>query len=137
MDAPYEQAWWVCTTGKVCPRQGSESVHAALKEAVHAAGLGERVRVSKSGCLAQCGHGPMVVCYPGGTWYAAVTPDAVAEIVEAHLKGGAPVERLRHRPGRPGKNVVEAGATPGTLPLVPLSPAPPGRGPGGPGSPAP
>jgi (2Fe-2S) ferredoxin len=132
MTAPYEQAWWVCTGGKTCPRQGSEAIHAALKDAVHAAGLGDRVRVSKSGCLAQCGHGPMVVCYPEGAWYAAVTPEKVKEIVASHVVGGKPVEALLYRPGRSGKNIVEAGVAPGTLPLLPLSPAPPGGGAAGP-----
>ena len=36
-----------------------------------------------------------VVVYPDGVWYGHVTAPDVAEIVERHLVGGEPVERLR------------------------------------------
>jgi (2Fe-2S) ferredoxin len=35
-----------------------------------------------------------VVVYPEGIWYGRVRPEDVAEIVERHLIGGEPVERL-------------------------------------------
>jgi len=38
-----------------------------------------------------------VVVYPEGVWYGGVTPADVPEIVERHLVGGQPVERLRLR----------------------------------------
>jgi (2Fe-2S) ferredoxin len=106
MNAPFERLFLVCTSGKTCPLQGSEAVHAALKDACFQAGLGDRVRVNKGGCLSQCGHGPMIAVFPENRWYAGVRPEDVAEIVEADLVGGRPVERLLHRPGKPGKNVV-------------------------------
>ena len=120
MPAPYERHLFVCTSGKTCPTQGSEAVHAALKEACFAAGLDASVRVNKSGCFAQCGHGPMIAVYPEGRWYAAVRAEDVADLVESELKGRKPVERLLYRPARPGKNVCKAGETPGTVaPFVP------------------
>jgi (2Fe-2S) ferredoxin len=67
------------------------------------AGLKGRVRVNHAGCLAQCGFGPMVVVYPDNVWYAMVTPDDVPEIVQEHLIGGRPVQRLVYR-NKPGKN---------------------------------
>jgi (2Fe-2S) ferredoxin len=36
--------------------------------------------------------------YPEGVWYANVKPEDVPEIVERHLVGGQPVERLRLSP---------------------------------------
>jgi (2Fe-2S) ferredoxin len=56
---------------------------------------GRRVRINKSGCLDQCEHGPTVVVYPEAVWYGNVQPEDAAEIVEEHLVGGRPVERLR------------------------------------------
>jgi len=78
-------------------------VHAQFKRQVKEAGLGSRVRVNHSGCLDQCGHGPMVVVYPEAVWYWRVRPEDVEEIVREHLLGGRPVKRLRYR-NRPGKN---------------------------------
>jgi len=53
------------------------------------------VRINKSGCLDQCEHGPTVVVYPEAVWYGNVKPEDAAAIVEEHLVGGRPVERLR------------------------------------------
>ena len=101
----WEKHVFVCTSGKYCPEVDGDGlgVHAALKRQVAAAGLKGRVRVNHSGCMDQCGHGPMVVVYPEAVWYAGVRPEDVEEIVREHLAGGRPVERLRYR-NRPGKN---------------------------------
>jgi (2Fe-2S) ferredoxin len=112
-DGPiYERHVFVCTAGEWCPAVDGDGlgVHAALKAAAAAAGLEGRVRVNRSGCFSQCGNGPMVVVYPEGTWYAAVSPADAAEIVERHLVGGEPVERLRFRPGTPGPHKLDRDA---------------------------
>jgi (2Fe-2S) ferredoxin len=85
-------------------------VHATLKAAVAEAGLADRVRVNRSGCFSQCGNGPMVVVYPEGVWYAAVSPADAPEIVDRHLLAGEPVERLRFRPGTMGAHKLERDA---------------------------
>ena len=85
-------------------------MHAALKARVADAGIADRVRVNHSGCFSQCGNGPMVVVYPEGIWYAAVNPADAAEIVDSHLVGGEPVERLRFRPVTPGAHKLERDA---------------------------
>ena len=53
-----------------------------------------RIRANKSGCLDQCEKGPTVVVYPDTVWYGRVTEADVDEIVEQHIIGGRPVERL-------------------------------------------
>ena len=52
------------------------------------------MRANKCGCLDQCELGPTVVVYPEAVWYGHVTPDDVDEIIESHIVGGQPVERL-------------------------------------------
>jgi (2Fe-2S) ferredoxin len=79
-------------------------VHARLKKLVKAdPALKERVRINHSGCLDQCGFGPLVVVYPENVWYWGVQPSDVEEIVREHLVGGRPVQRLVYR-NTPGKH---------------------------------
>lgn len=100
--ARFERHVFVCTNHREpgsarpsCTANGQSEIHTLLKDAVRAAGLAERIRVNKSGCLDQCEHGPSVVVYPGAVWYGFVQPQDVREIVSEHLAGGRPVERLR------------------------------------------
>jgi (2Fe-2S) ferredoxin len=103
---PFERHVFVCVSGGTCPTQGGEAVHAAMK-ALAKERLGkQRVRINKSGCLGQCGHGPMVAVYPENVWYAAVRVEDVPEIVESHLVNGRPVERLLYRGHRTGTNAI-------------------------------
>ena len=79
-----------------CSARGSAAVIAALRREVAAAGLEDDVQITTAGSLGLCEHGPNLVVYPEGTWYAGVTPADVPEIVREHLAGGRPVARLAH-----------------------------------------
>lgn len=89
----FEKHVFVCTSGKVCSKDGGEEVCSALRQEVIARGLKGRVRINKAGCFDQCGNGPMVVVYPESTWYAHVRPTDADQLVE-HLSDGKPLERL-------------------------------------------
>jgi (2Fe-2S) ferredoxin len=103
----YERHVFVCTTGGTCPTQGDpEGFVKAMRAEITRAGLHDEIRINKSGCFSQCGNGPMIVVYPENVWYAGVHAEDVPEIVQSHLIGGRPVERLLYRPGKPGSNVV-------------------------------
>lgn len=78
-----------------CNPDGSAELHKAFKEALAARGLKATVRANKAGCLDQCEHGPNVVVYPEAVWYGGVKPEDVTEIIESHIIGGMPVQRLR------------------------------------------
>jgi (2Fe-2S) ferredoxin len=77
-----------------CAATGGTAVKEALKAALKARGLQARIRANSAGCLDVCEQGPAMVVYPEGVWYGHVTPADVPEIVEKHLVGGEPVERL-------------------------------------------
>jgi len=53
------------------------------------------VRVNTAGCLDRCAEGPVVVVYPDAIWYSYVDREDLEEILQEHLIGGRPVERLR------------------------------------------
>lgn len=78
-----------------CTVDGKSELHRLLKEKADAAGLKGKVRINKAGCLDQCEHGPAIVVYPEQVWYGFVQPEDVEAIVQEHLVGGKPVERLR------------------------------------------
>ena len=56
--------------------------------------LGATVRINKSGCLDQCEHGPTIIVYPRAVAYGFVKMEDVEEIVQTHLIGDVPVQRL-------------------------------------------
>ena len=91
---------FVCTS-KSCSANGSEAVLEAFRARLIDEGLlfyknntEGAVHCSHCGSVGFCAIGPAVLVYPDGVWYAHVTPEDVPEIVESHLKGGVPVERL-------------------------------------------
>jgi nitrite reductase/ring-hydroxylating ferredoxin subunit/(2Fe-2S) ferredoxin len=106
----YDRHVFVCTSGETCPTQGdTERFVKMLRDGVRAANRQGDVRVNKSGCFSQCGHGPMVVVYPENVWYAGVQESDLAEIVTSHIVGGCPVARLRYDPGVKGANKIDVG----------------------------
>jgi len=83
-----------------CMQHAAQEGFARCKAQVKAAGLAGPggVRVNKAGCLDRCAGGPVAVVYPEGVWYTYVDEEDIDEIVESHLKGGQPVERLMLAP---------------------------------------
>lgn len=78
-----------------CRSRGADDVAAAFKKKLYERGLKRIVRPNKAGCLDQCAQGVVCVVYPEGVWYGGVTVEDVDEIIEEHVLGGRPVERLR------------------------------------------
>jgi len=104
----YERHVFVCTSGDTCPTQADvEEYVKTLRVGAQKAGLKADVRVNKAGCFSQCGHGPMIVFYPENVWYAGVQESDLEEILNSHIIGGRPVERLLYNPGKPGGNKIE------------------------------
>jgi len=106
----YDRHVFVCTSGETCPVQGdTEKYVKILRAGVQNANRQGDVRVNKSGCFSQCGHGPMIVVYPENVWYAGVRESDLDEILTSHIIGGYPVERLRYEPGVKGANKIDVG----------------------------
>jgi (2Fe-2S) ferredoxin len=100
--APFDKHLFICCNQRppghprgCCDPTASDALQKAFKKALADRGLTRLVRANKSGCLDQCEHGPNVVVYPDGVWYGGVTLADVADIIDQHIIGGRPVERLR------------------------------------------
>jgi (2Fe-2S) ferredoxin len=93
---------FVCTTvGRHhCGGQGSERILQRLRDAIERRNL-NWVRTTRMGCNQQHHQGPVMIVYPDGVWYGGLVPADVDEIIESHLIGGQPVERLRIVPDGP------------------------------------
>jgi len=77
-----------------CKSKGADAIRACFKDELKKHGLVRTMRANAAGCLDQCAHGVAVVVYPEQVWYTLRTPDEAREVVEQHLVGGKPVERL-------------------------------------------
>jgi (2Fe-2S) ferredoxin len=78
-----------------CDPANQGALQGAFKSALAKRGVKATVRANKSGCLDQCEHGPTVVVYPEAVWYGRVGLSDVDEIVDSHILGDRPVERLQ------------------------------------------
>jgi (2Fe-2S) ferredoxin len=78
-----------------CTERGGVEVIQELAEQLTNRNLFGRIALTSTGCLGPCMDGPNMLVYPEGVMYCGVKKTDVAEIVEQHLLGGNPVERLQ------------------------------------------
>ena len=82
------------TAGASCGASGSPSIIEKLQFALMEHALTSKVKVNGTTCLGPCESGVNLVIYPEGVFYSRVTPEDIDEIVQSHLIGDKPVERL-------------------------------------------
>ena len=99
---PFSKHLFICTNRRpgddprgCCAAKGGDAVKDRFKEVLKARGIKGAMRANAAGCLDQCAAGVTLVVYPETVWYGHVTVEDVEEIVDRHLVGGEPVERLR------------------------------------------
>lgn len=101
--SPFERHVFVCTEGPECPGDGPAlEILKTFKAGVKEGGAKDTVRVTKSGCLGQCGHGPVAVVYPEAVWYSHLDAETAREVLEKHVLGGEVVPEYRFTLGPGG-----------------------------------
>lgn len=86
----------VCT-GTGCVAARGFDVRDAFATAIRDRGLDSEILVMGTGCNGFCAKGPIVVTQPDGIFYQQVRETDIPEIIDSHLIGGNPVERLMNR----------------------------------------
>ena len=87
MIEPYRHHVFVCTNKRdgraACEDHGAKAALAQAKEAVKSLAPQARdgVRISASGCLGRCAHGPVAVAYPEGKWVSYGGADELVDFV--------------------------------------------------------
>jgi len=66
-----------------CGAKGGGILKTRLKAAVNERGWKGKVRVSTTGCLGLCSHGPNVLLHPQDVWFSNVTEADLDTILEA------------------------------------------------------
>lgn len=91
---PYKKIIFVCTNRResgprtCCAHHDGEAIREALKDMVKKRRLRSKIRVSQSGCMDQCEHGPNIMVFPDNMWYSGVTIadlDAILDAIAASL----------------------------------------------------
>ena len=78
-----------------CVQKGCNAVYQGFLEAFQARNLWAEHALTNTGCLGPCASGPSVLVYPEGVMYVGVAPEDIGAIIDEHLIGDKPVERLR------------------------------------------
>lgn len=97
----YQYHVFFCTNSRengeqCCEQCNATAIRSYAKGRIKELGLSGagKIRINTAGCLDRCELGPVLVVYPGETWYNYVDREDVDEIIEKHLIGGEVVERL-------------------------------------------
>jgi NADH:ubiquinone oxidoreductase subunit F (NADH-binding)/(2Fe-2S) ferredoxin/NAD-dependent dihydropyrimidine dehydrogenase PreA subunit len=99
----YKAMLMVCT-GTGCVAAKGFDLRDTLAKALEERGLTKDYLVVSTGCNGFCAAGPIIVVQPESIFYQKVTPKDVNAIIDGHLLGGKPVQRLLFKD--PVTNVV-------------------------------
>lgn len=80
--------------GTGCASSGSQKIIDEFYSQIKSNNLEDEVSIVQTGCHGLCALGPIVIIYPGATFYSMVKTEDVAEIVSEHLIKGRLVDRL-------------------------------------------
>lgn len=90
LQSKYKRYIWVCENikdkGACCGAVG-EKLRPFLKEKVKDLGLGDQIRVSRSGCQGACVEGPNLLIEPEQIWFKGIKEEDFEGLVGEITKG--------------------------------------------------
>lgn len=95
------------SSGTCGQARGSLKVIEALKKAIRAEGLEERVKLRITGCHGFCEAEPNIIIYPDGIFYQKLTPADVRTIIKETVIEGKIVEKLLYKDPQTGLRAVK------------------------------
>lgn len=78
--------------GGVCQKKGSLNFLPYIENEILDRGL--NAQVTSTGCMKACEHGPVVVVYPGGTWYGEIDSEEKIDAILDAIEDGKAAEEL-------------------------------------------
>jgi (2Fe-2S) ferredoxin len=78
-----------------CGSNGSAALFQEFQQQFEKRGMWGKYAVTGSGCIGPCSLGASVLVYPEGVMYGVKSKEDVTAIIEEHLLGDRPVERLK------------------------------------------
>ena len=78
-----------------CASSGCAEVMNEFMNEIQSRNLFEKIALTNTGCMGPCMMGPSVLVYPEGVMYGVKSKEDVTAIIEEHLLGDRPVERLK------------------------------------------
>jgi (2Fe-2S) ferredoxin len=92
---------FICSQGRPpghprgsCSEKGCAAVAETFWFEMQERNLFDRFAVTTTGCIGPCGIGPNMLVYPEGVMYSGVSKEDVPAIIEEHLLGDQPLQRL-------------------------------------------
>lgn len=103
----YKEIIQVCTGGG-CIACGSLNIRSQLAGKLEERELSGKFMVKGTGCLGPCSKGPVILMKKSGVFYENVQLADLDSIIDEHLLGGKPVEKLLHHSDEDGKIIPKA-----------------------------
>jgi len=95
------------SSGTCGQARGSLKVIEALKKAIKAEGLEEKVKLRITGCHGFCEAEPNVIIYPDRIFYQKLTPADARAIIKETIQGGKIIEKLLYKDPQTGQKAVK------------------------------
>lgn len=92
----YKKQILVCG-GTGCTSSGCKKVVAQLRSSLKKHNAEKDALVVTTGCFGLCSLGPIMIVYPEGSFYSAVKPENVEQIVTEHIIGGKVVTSMLYK----------------------------------------